>query len=121
MNANTTVQLISAALLAIAAFFLANPFNVWMPNMTHMVVLAGAVALFGVFSVFVLMEQAGDERENEHRHAAGRTAFLAGGAVLIFGIIVQTLSHALDPWLVWALLGMVLAKSIARLYSTYYR
>lgn len=121
MNTNTLFQLISFALFAIAAFFLANPFDLWMPEMTHMFVLAVAVAVFGAFSVFVLMERAGDERENEHRHSAGRAAFLAGGAVLIVGIIIQTLAHTLDPWLVWALLAMVAAKSIARVYSAYNR
>jgi len=121
MNTNVLAQLISALLLAVAAFFLANPYGFWMPEMTHMVVLAVAVAIFGAFSVFVLMERAGDERENEHRHSAGRAAFLAGGAVLIIGIIIQTLSHTLDPWLVWALLAMVAAKSIARVYSAYNR
>jgi len=121
MNTNTILQLISFLLFAVLAFFLANPFGFWMPTMTHMLVLAAAVGVFGAFSVFVLMERAGDERENEHRHSAGRTAFLAGGAVLIIGIIVQTLAHTLDPWLVWALLAMVAAKSVARLYSAYNR
>ncbi|RJR14007.1 hypothetical protein C4585_00855 [Candidatus Parcubacteria bacterium] len=121
MGTNVIVQLISAGLLVVAAVCLANPFNIWMPDMTHMALLAGAVALFGVFSVFVLMEQPGDEREDQHRHSAGRAAFLVGGAILIIGIIVQTFAHALDPWLVWALLGMVVAKSVARLYSTYYQ
>jgi NADH:ubiquinone oxidoreductase subunit 6 (subunit J) len=119
MSTNVIAQLISAVLLTIAAFFLANPFGMWMPEMTYMIILAGAVAIFGAFSVFVLMEQAGDERENEHRHSAGRIAFLAGGAVLILGIIVQTFAHTLDPWLVWALLAMVVAKSAVRLYSAY--
>ena len=116
---NVIAQFVSAVLLAVAAIFLVNPFNIWMPEMTHMLVLAIAVAVFGACSVFVLMEQIGDERENEHRHTAGRAAFLAGGAILITGIIMQTLQHALDPWLVWALLGMVVAKSITRLYSDY--
>ena len=114
---NVLAQFVSAVLLVVAAVFLANPFNIWMPEMTHMLVLAGAVAIFGVFSVFVLMERAGDERENEHRHTAGRAAFLVGGAILIVGIIAQTLAHSLDPWLVWALVGMVVAKSAARFYS----
>ena len=118
---NVLAQFISAILLAVAALFLANPFNIWMPDMTHMLILAIAVAVFGMFSVFVLMERAGDERENEHRHAAGRFAFLVGGAILIVGIIVQTFAHTLDPWLVWALVGMVIAKSAARLYSAYNR
>jgi len=120
MTNNTLIQLVSAGLLAVAAVLLANPFHVWMPDMTHMALLVCAVVLFGVFSVFVLMEQAGDEREDMHRYSAGRAAFLVGGAVLIVGIIVQNLSHTLDPWLVWALLGMVLAKSTVRIYSTYY-
>lgn len=120
MTTNVLIQFISAVLFIIAAICLLNPFDFWMPDMTHMAFLAGAVVLFGIFSVFVLMEQPGDEREDQHRYSAGRAAFLAGGAILIIGIVVQALAHTLDPWLVWALLGMVVAKSAARLYSTYY-
>lgn len=121
MSINGIFQIASAIVLAILAVLLVNPFDFWMPTMLHMAILAAAVVASGVFSVFVLSEQSVDERDNEHRQTAGRAAFLAGGAVLLAGIIIQTLQHALDPWLVWALLIMVATKAAARFYSTRYR
>jgi hypothetical protein len=40
---------------------------------------------------------------------------------LILGIGLQAKAHAIDPWLVWALVAMVLAKVGARIWSTRYR
>lgn len=121
MNMNNLFQIGAALVLAVGGFFLANPYEIWMPPMSYMVILAVVVAIFGAFTIFVLKERPVDEREEGHMHAAGRTAFLAGGTVLIVGIIVQTLEHTLDPWLVWALLAMVAAKVWARLYSDRYQ
>jgi hypothetical protein len=121
MNTNGIFQITSAVVLAMLAVLLVNPFDFWMPTMLHMAVLAAAVVVSGAFSIFVLSEKAADERDNEHRQTAGRAAFLAGGAVLLAGIVIETLQHALDPWLVWALLIMVATKAVARFYSTRYR
>jgi hypothetical protein len=48
---------------------------------------------------------------------AGRIAFLAGSAILLLGIVVQTYFHALDPWLVAALAAMVIAKMVGNAYA----
>lgn len=121
MKNNSLAEIVSIGALAIVAFFLVNPMEVWMPTPAHMALLAAAVVLFGAFAVFVLRERAGDERESEHRSFAGRIAFLVGSAVLLIAIVAQSLAHMLDPWLVVALIVMLLGKSAAHAYSARYR
>ena len=118
---NDYPQIISAAFVVIGAFFLINPFEVWMPDMAHMTVLGITVAAFGVLSLFIVHETSVDERDDVHRMVAGRTAFVAGSFVLVLGIVVQTLQHTLDAWLVVALVIMVLSKLGARIWSNIYR
>src|SRR3989344_88728 len=113
MKSNSLAEMGSLAAFALIAFFLVNPFHVWMPSEAHMALLAAAVATFGAFAVFVLREHAGDEREDRHRSFAGRVAFLSGSAVLLLGIVLQSIAHTLDPWLVTALLVMLLGKTLA--------
>ena len=83
-------------------------------GMMHLVVV---IILFGLFSAFAWRETATDERQNIHRMLAGRIAFLTGSAILMLAILVQDLAHAIDPWLVIALAGMVLAKAVGLAYS----
>ncbi len=112
---------VGAVLLILAGVLLINPFDLWMPGLTQMAILAAFVVLCGALALFVLLERAGDERDEAHRALAGRAAFLAGGTVLLAGIVVQSLAHDLDPWLVGVLVAMVAAKAIARWYATRYR
>ncbi len=114
-------EIVSAIILTIVAALLVNPFDIWMPNMAHMAILAAVVVAFGAFAVFVLRERVGDEREDAHRMFAGRLAYLSGAGVLIIAIVVESMGESLDPWLVVALLVMVLAKVGARVYSARYR
>lgn len=116
MNTRLKESLVAFILLA-AAILLVNPFEIWMPSMLHMSMLAVVVAAAGAFGAFMLREKAIDERDDAHRMHAGRAAFFAGAAILLLGITVQTFAHALDPWLVAALLGMVFAKVAARWWS----
>lgn len=117
MKNNFVLELGSAAVFVVLALLLANPMELWMPSMAYMAALAGAIVALATFLVFVVHEQEGDERDNEHRSFAGRVAFLAGAGVLLLGVALQTLSHRLDLWLVTALVAMVVAKVLARLYS----
>ncbi len=121
MNANLSLQMISAAVFTALAICLVNPFGFWMPTMVHMLVLGAAVFVFGLFSIFVFAERGGDERDIEHRGYASRAAFLAGGAVLLIAVVIQTFAHTLDPWLVGALFAMMVGKTAARWYSARYR
>jgi hypothetical protein len=114
---NNLVEIILATATAAIAFLVVDPLGWWMPGMLAMLLLAALFVLVCAFAVFVLRERTGDEREVAHRAAAGRAAFLAGSAVLLVGIIAEDLAHALDPWLVWALIAMVAAKAVSRIYN----
>ncbi len=103
--------------LIVIAILLLNPFHFWMPDMMVMSMLACALVLFAIFASFILREKSIDERDDQHRTLAGRNAFLAGSATLILGIIVQGYSHAVDEWLVIALIVMVVAKIGTRIWS----
>lgn len=103
--------------LVVLLLALLNPFEFYMPSKTAMTLLAGVAILALLFASFVWKETADDERESFHRLLASRTAFLAGAAILLLGIVIQTFAHNLDPWLVLALGAAVIAKLTARAYS----
>lgn len=117
MKNNSNKEILAAGALILLLVLLINPFHFWMPSMAHMSLLAGAVVVFGLFSSFVLREQAADEREDIHRMFADRVAFLAGVSMLIAGIIYQSYLDMLDVWLVAVLVVMVIAKIGSRIYG----
>lgn len=110
-------ELGTALVLLVLAVIVLNPMHLWMPTMVVMLLLAALFAAFCAFALFVLREGAVDEREAQHRASAGRAAFLIGAAILVCGIVAQELVGALDPWLVFGLVGMVVGKFAARVYS----
>ena len=113
-------EVVSALVFAAITLLLVNPLDFWMPNMMHMTLLALGVAVFGVFVLLVLRESVADERDDIHRMRAGRIAFLTGGSILLLAVVVQSLAHAVDPWVAGALLSMVLAKVGTRIWSAIY-
>lgn len=116
MKNNLKETIVTVALIAIAIALL-NPFHFWMPDMMVMCLLAIALGLFGVFASFILRENTVDERDSQHRTLAGRNAFLAGAGVLTLGIVFQGYTHTVDPWLVIALVTMVVVKIGTRIWS----
>ncbi len=116
MKNNLKETIVSIALIAIAILLL-NPFHFWMPNMMVMSMLAITLGLFGLFASFILRETMIDEREGQHRTLAGRNAFLAGSGVLTLGIVIQGYTHTVDPWLVVALIVMIVVKIGTRIWS----
>jgi hypothetical protein len=111
---------IAVALLALLVFFL-NPLGLWMPDALVMMMALGLVVVFAVFAGFIWREHTRDERELLHRMIAGRVAYLVGAGVLVVGIVLQSLSHTLDPWLILTLGAMVLAKIIGIAHSRTHR
>jgi len=109
----TTVSII----LLILLFLFLNPFNFWMPSSLVMMMVLGLIVVFVIFASLFWRELAQDERENSHRMRAGRIAFLVGTSVLVLGVIIQGVKHAVDIWLVVALGAMVLAKISVLVYS----
>lgn len=116
MKNNLKETIVTVGLVVIAILLL-NPFHFWMPDMMVMCMLAIALGLFGMFASFILREEAFDERDSQHRTLAGRNAFLAGAGVLTLGIVVQGYTHEVDPWLVMALIVMVMVKIGTRIWS----
>ncbi len=107
---------VSLALIVLLVLFL-NPFDFWMPNTLLIMMIAGLIVVFALFANFIWRENAKDEREGLHKMMAGRIAFLAGTALLVIGIIVQSFEHELDFWLVFTLGTMILAKIIGIIYG----
>lgn len=104
-------------ILIIALILLANPYMFWMPTPLHIMILIIFIIAFVLFGTFLWKEKAADEREHLHRFIVGRYAFLTITTVLVMGIIVQTLNHTLDMWLVFALAIGMLAKVIGSIYT----
>lgn len=99
------------------AVFSWNPFNIFMSDATAMAIACILLIVVAVFVAIVWREHASDEREVVHLATAGRIAFLVGVAVVTTGVVAQSFVHAVDPWLVGALVAMVLAKIGARAWS----
>ncbi|MCF7815527.1 MAG: hypothetical protein K9M10_02065 [Candidatus Pacebacteria bacterium] len=114
---NNLLEILTTLCLIIIAILLLNPFDFWMPDMMVLGMLAGALVLFGIFASFILREKTIDERDAMHETLAGRNAFLAGSTVLILGTVVQGYTHSVDPWLVIALITMIVAKFMSRMWS----
>lgn len=116
MKNNLKEVIVTLALITIAVLLL-NPFDFWMPDMMVICMLAIVLALFGVFSSFILREKSVDERDDQHKSLAGRNAFLAGSGIVVLGIVVQGYTHTVDPWLVLTLVVMIVAKLTTRYWS----
>lgn len=110
-------EIIIALVFLVTMFLCLDPLDWYMPSMAEMLFLVLLVIVFAIFSVFIWKEGKGDEREVMHRMLAGRLAFLAGMAVLIVAIVIQSLQHQLDHWLVITLGVMVIAKLVGLLYG----
>lgn len=114
---NNLKEIIVTVCLVGLAILLLNPLHFWMPDMMVMFILAIILGLFAFFASFVLRENTFDEREEGHRALAGRNAFLVGAGLLTLGIVFQGYAHAVDPWLVFTLIAMIVAKIATRIWS----
>lgn len=116
MNNNVTEGGI-ALVLVIFLIFLMNPLDAFMPSMMQTLVVCLAGLVFLLFAVFVWRERAEDEREELHRFLAARFAYLVGAGILMVAALIQSLAHMLDPWIIVALIGMLIAKVAGRMYA----
>ena len=107
---NNIFEFIIPVALVVVLGSLVVPFGIGVGDAMVMaregILLAGFVA----FALWVWREAGADEREDYHRLLAARVAYLVGSGVLIAGILVQSVAGDVDRWLVYALLGMVIAK-----------
>jgi cell division protein FtsW (lipid II flippase) len=119
MKNNTPIKEIAiVVILVVVLFTLLNPLHWWMPTMMLASLLIVALVVFGLFAVFIMQEQFVDERESHNGIMAGRAAFIAGTAVLTIGIVFQSTTHHVDPWLFITFVIMVLVKLITRVKLT---
>lgn len=116
MNTFKGELLVGVGLIALL-YIIFNPWQIFMPGYVVMGFLIVAVVLYITFATFLWRENEGDEREQYHRLFADRIAYLTGSAILLIGIIFGELAHALDPWLIFALAVMVVAKVAGLIYS----
>lgn len=118
---NNILHSFLAVLLVVLLVLLTDPFMFFMPSMMAMTVLFIAVVIVGVWTGFIVREEARDEREAVNRMHSGRVAYLSGLAVLTLALIVQGFQHHVDPWVAAALGVMVVSKMIARFYLDTYK
>lgn len=117
MKNNSLQEILISGILVVLLILFLNPLHFWMPTTLLMMMVLGLVVVFALFASFVWRENHRDEREGLHKMMAGRIAFLVGSALLVIGIIVQSFKHELDPWLIFTLAGMIVAKVITLIYG----
>ena len=110
-------ELYTSVALIIILVLLVKPTKLLMPQSLDMMLPIFLLVAFFVFTTLFWKESSADERENLHRLNAGRISFLIGSSFLTSGIIIQSLQHNVDPWLVYTLVAMILAKALSRIYS----
>lgn len=111
---------VSILFIVLLAFFL-DPLMVLMPPSALYPLMAGAVVLFVLFAGLVWRERPLDERDELHRALAGRIGYLLGTVALLIGVLVQSVSGHVDPWLVIGLGAMVVGKLLGHFYSRLHR
>lgn len=94
-----------------------NPLGIGMPPAAGTMLALVLLVTFAAFAGLLWRENARDEREDLHRMLAGRVGYLAGAGVLVLGVFVQSVRHHVDPWLVLALVAMIVGKIVGRLYG----
>ena len=117
INNNYLLEILVSVLLIIALLVCLNPLNLLMPPPFVMIAVVTLLIIFGLFAIYIWKERKGDERENYHKILSGHFAFLTGSFILVLAIAYQELNHNLDPWLVYALIGMICAKVISQFYN----
>lgn len=117
INSLFTHEAIAALILLGILIAFLNPTGLLMPESTVMFLVILFVLTYFVYMGFFWKESHGDEREQSHRLLAGRISFFVGSATLITGIVLQSLRHEIDPWMIITLGIMLLTKIVMRLYS----
>ena len=113
---NIQETVISVVFIVLLFLFL-NPFDFWMPGMLLYMMIGGLVVSFALFASFIWKEQAQDEREQLHKMIAGRVGYLAGVAVLVSGVVVESIMSHVDPWLIAVLGAMIIGKIAGHIYG----
>lgn len=114
----TSEIFVGALILIILGIFLSHSYLL-MPGTMHNILGIGLIIGFLVFIGLVWKEQSSDERDLIHIQKSGRISFFVGTTILVTGIIFQSVKHDIDPWLLYALFGMVLSKIASRIFHKF--
>jgi uncharacterized membrane protein YgdD (TMEM256/DUF423 family) len=116
MLSNLSEIIVSLAFIILLALKL-DPPHLLMPNRIQMSILALLAAAAGLYAGILFRQRARDEREALHLYRASRFAFIAGVALLVLAIAVQSFRGGADPWLFYILGGMVVVKLVILIWS----
>lgn len=118
-NKNILVTVISLVVIGALFCVLVDTLRTQMNPMMYMTFqfasLTGILALVGLF----VFEEKGDERIELHKKVASRFGYIAGLLTASIGLVFQSISHTIDPWLLGVVIVMITAKLVGRLYSTW--
>jgi hypothetical protein len=113
----TWKELVLSILLLVFGFLLINPSGMLMSNTMHLTVYGLLLICTGLFTGLVVHESVHDERELDHKNRSGRFGYTLGIIVLLLGITWQTIHMPYDPWLLIALIAMIIGKVGARIFN----
>lgn len=103
--------------LVVILAFLLNPMGFYYSNMTTASSITLLIIFYIFISIFIWREDPRDEREEKHQSGAGKMAFFFGTGTMLLGIVVQSLSHSIDVWLVAGLAVMVVSRFVFMKYK----
>ena len=121
MNKSTLLEVALVTVLVLLLGSLIDPLHIGMGGMAYMSTVGIITAIYFIVVFFIWGEKPHDEREYEHRYASSRAAYLAGSSVLILGIVLQSFTHGINPWLPSTLAAMFVAKLVTRIYLEHYK
>lgn len=113
------IEIISAGFIVLIGCLFTISEELTMPMSIMSILIVLILVAYFTFSAFILKEQAKDEREELHILKASRLSYLAGIGTLIVALVVQTLSHNIDIWIILALIVMLVTKLLVRFYSRF--
>lgn len=110
------LEIISAVIIGILLLFISNPFKMSMREEVYM----ASLSLFGIFilasAIFFLKLKVKDERDYLNKMIASRISFIITYVLLSLAVIVQSLSHSLDPWIIYISFTMIFAQLAVLIY-----
>ena len=115
---NQKTELVVSIVFLVLLMLFINPFHFWMPDALLYMLVAAILVIFALFAGLVWKEEPRDEREVLHVMHAARIGYLLGVAVLVLGVIYESLAAHVDVWLLVALGAMILGKLAALVYNS---
>lgn len=107
MNKSVLLELCLSMGVGWLVVLLFNPWGLWMPMETHLMLVGVTIGLVVGLGWLALRKIKEDEREESLRLFSYKSAYMAGLIVLLVGIVKQSFLHDVDGWLVGAVLLML--------------